>query len=143
LPAQPVRSQHAALCWRPHEGGVQVLLITSRDTGRWVLPKGWPIEDLAPHQAAAREAWEEAGVEGEVEAEPLGYYHYAKQVEPGLALPCAVSVHALKVRSVSDAGFPESGQRRRRWFAPEKAARKVAEPELRTLLAAFRPSRGD
>ncbi|MEN9850080.1 MAG: hypothetical protein RL128_243, partial [Pseudomonadota bacterium] len=60
------RTQYGALCWRMHRGKVEVLLITSRDTGRWVIPKGWPIDGLAPAQTAAREAWEEAGVEGDI-----------------------------------------------------------------------------
>ena len=70
--ATAARTQYGALCWRMHRGKVEVLLITSRDTGRWVIPKGWPIAGLAPAETAAREAWEEAGVEGDIADDGLG-----------------------------------------------------------------------
>ena len=73
-----VAAQSAALCWRMHKGRVQVLLITSRDTGRWVIPKGWPMTGLSSAAAAAREAWEEAGVEGKVQETVLGTFVYDK-----------------------------------------------------------------
>jgi 8-oxo-dGTP pyrophosphatase MutT (NUDIX family) len=126
------RSQYGALCWRAHRGQVEVLLITSRDTGRWVIPKGWPMGLLPPDIAAAQEAWEEAGVSGQVSDQPLGIYTYDKIVKLGQALPCAVTVYALRVVRLA-ATFPERKERRRKWFAAAKAARKVAEPELRAM----------
>lgn len=129
---QAPRSQYGALCWRMHRGHVEVLLITSRDTGRWVIPKGWPISDLDPSASAAREAWEEAGVRGKTETEPMGLYSYDKVLGPDSALPCAVSVFSLRVEELA-AKFPERKERRRKWFAAAKAAKKVAEPELRAL----------
>lgn len=135
-----VRIQYGALCWRHGVEGVEVLLITSRDTGRWVIPKGWPIESLSPEASAAREAWEEAGVEGATDPHCLGFYDYDKAI--GVArvpLLCRVAVYALQVESLA-MRFPEHKQRRRKWFSPVKAARKVAEPELQALLAAFGPT---
>ena len=131
------RTQYGALCWRLHRGKVEVLLVTSRDTGRWIIPKGWPISGLTPADTAAREAWEEAGVQGAVEPSgDLGAYGYAKVMTPTQAIPCSVQVYGLRVAALKDK-FPERKQRRRKWFGVEKAARKVAEPELRALLLAL------
>lgn len=127
------RTQYGAVCWRMHRGKVEVLLITSRDTGRWIIPKGWPIDGLAPEDAAAREAWEEAGVQGQIAADGLGAYGYEKVLTPSKSVPCSVLVFGLRVAKLKDK-FPERKERRRKWFEVEKAARKVAEPELRALL---------
>lgn len=117
-----------------HRGRVQVLLVTSRDTGRWIVPKGWPMAGKSPAETAATEAWEEAGVQGEVDAAaPVGHYAYDKLRAPKNAIPCLVSVFALRVAKLSDK-FPERKERRRKWFDAQKAARKVAEPDLRALL---------
>lgn len=126
------RNQFAALCWRMHRGRVEVLLITSRDTGRWVIPKGWPVAGKSPAESAAQEAWEEAGVRGQEGQEALGLYTYDKLRGTKEALPCAVSVYPLRVEELA-ARFPERKERRRRWFGADKAAKLVAEPELRTL----------
>ena len=127
------RTQYGALCWRMHRGKVEVLLITSRDTGRWIIPKGWPIAGLDPAQTAAREAWEEAGVEGDIASQGLGVFDYDKALGPKESVPCSVQVFGLRVAELKGK-FPEKKERRRKWFAHEKAARKVAEPELRNLL---------
>jgi 8-oxo-dGTP pyrophosphatase MutT (NUDIX family) len=126
-------TQYGAICWRMHRGKVEVLLITSRDTGRWVIPKGWPMEGCSPAEAAAREAWEEAGVEGLVTKDGLGLFAYEKVLSPKHALSCQVEVFALRVAKLVSK-FPERKERRRKWFAAEKAARKVVEPQLRQLL---------
>jgi 8-oxo-dGTP pyrophosphatase MutT (NUDIX family) len=126
--------QVGALCWRLRQGRIFVLLITSRDTGRWIIPKGWQIAGLTTAEAAAREAWEEAGVRGEVAAAGLGNYVYDKLIAPGLPHRCCVAVHPLRVAQVAHK-FPERGERRRKWFSAGKAARKVDEPELRALLS--------
>lgn len=130
------RIQFGALCWRAHRGQVEVLLITSRDTGRWVIPKGWPMADTPPCDSAAQEAWEEAGVRGKVAQKALGNYGYDKVLKPGLSHPCAVTVYPLRVERL-EVDFPEFKERRRKWFAAAKAARKVAEPELRALFTAL------
>ena len=126
-------SQSAALCWRMHRGRVEVLLVTSRDTGRWLLPKGWPIDGLSPAGSAGVEAWEEAGVVGSVREEPVGFFGYDKVLSAEESLPCIVSVHPLRVERLARR-FPERKQRSRKWFSAAKAARKVAEPELRDML---------
>ncbi|WP_434613431.1 NUDIX hydrolase [Tabrizicola sp. M-4] len=128
------RSQFGALCWRMRRGRVEVLLITSRDTGRWVIPKGWPMAGKSAHEAAVQEAWEEAGVRGLGSETALGLYSYDKQRKVKEALPCVVSVYPLRVEALA-ARFPERKERRRRWFAAAEAARLVAEPELRAMLA--------
>ncbi len=129
-------SQLGAVCWRMHRGRVEVLLITSRDTGRWVIPKGWPMTGLSAAEAAAREAWEEAGVQGEIADLPLGQFRYEKLMPAKPAIDCAVTVFGLRVQGLKDR-FPERKQRRRKWFAAPKAARKVQEPGLRDLFLAL------
>ena len=128
------RTQYGALCWRMHRGRVEVLLITSRDTGRWVIPKGWPMAGQDAAGAAAQEAWEEAGVTGEIGAEAMGFYGYDKTRRTREALPCVVTVYPLRVEELAK-DFPERKERRRRWFGAAKAAKLVAEPELQALLA--------
>lgn len=125
--------QYGALCWRLHRGKVEVMLITSRDTGRWVIPKGWPMEGRTPAGAALQEAWEEAGVLGDISGTTIGRFSYAKLVRPTKSVACCVEVFGLRVREVKD-NFPERKERRRKWFSAPSAARKVAEPELRALL---------
>lgn len=135
--ALDARCQYGALCYRTGgKEGCEVLLITSRDTGRWVIPKGWPIAGLSPALSAAREAWEEAGVKGKPAEAALGAYAYAKRMARGGAQPCVVEVFALEVSKLSN-DFPEKGQRRRKWVRPEKAAQRVDEPELAAILVAF------
>jgi 8-oxo-dGTP pyrophosphatase MutT (NUDIX family) len=119
-----------------HRGRVEVLLITSRDTGRWVIPKGWPMQGLTLAGAAEREAWEEAGVRGLIGDSSLGAFGYDKILKPGHALPCRVEVFPLRVHELQRL-FPERKMRRRKWFGHAKAARKVDEPELRGLLMAL------
>lgn len=139
------RTQCAALCWRRVQGRIEVLLVTSRETGRWVIPKGWPIEGLPPTAGAAREAWEEAGVRGEIGAACLGVYPYDKVLDRAgdapLAVPCVVAVYPMQVTAMRK-DFPEAAERRTKWFPLDKAARKVLEPELAALIAGFLPDAG-
>lgn len=137
--AMAARNQMGALCWRMRGSRPQVLLITSRDTGRWVIPKGWPMAHLAARDAALREAWEEAGVEGTGSGPALGFFAYRKALADRSSVPCVVEVFPVRVDRLADR-YPEKGQRRRKWFSPEKAAKKVAEPELRTLILRFAPA---
>lgn len=132
-------TQYAALCYRVHKkSGLQVLLVTSRDTGRWVLPKGWPMKDKSGPEAALREAYEEAGVIGDVRKSEVGLYPYDKRMEDGSVIPCVVTVFPVAVTKLAKS-FPEMRQRIRRWVKPKKAARLVDEAELQTLLASFDP----
>ena len=133
-----VRSQFAALCWRVRGDRVQVLLITSRGTGRWITPKGWPEDGMTPAEAAMREAWEEAGVIGRAQDQCLGIYSYDKVIEDKPSLPCVVMVYPVRVKALAGT-YPEASERRRKWFSPRKAAQKVAEPELARILHDFDP----
>jgi 8-oxo-dGTP pyrophosphatase MutT (NUDIX family) len=130
--------QVAALCWRTSpRHGVEVLLITSLNSKRWIIPKGWPEAELSPAENAAREAFEEAGVTGKISAEPVGSYHYLKEKKDGGGMPCTVKVFALAVTKQLD-DWPEKGAREMLWLSPEQAAVKVSEPALRQLLKNFR-----
>ncbi|MGQ7792009.1 NUDIX hydrolase [Faunimonas sp. B44] len=127
------RKQFAALPYRPIEdGGIEILLVTSRDTGRWVLPKGWPMKKHAPHVAAAIEAFEEAGAIGKPSKQAIGSYEYQKQTATD-TVPCRVTVYPLRVERLEET-WPEQDERRRVWFQPEDAAEQVQEPDLRALL---------
>lgn len=133
------RTQYGALCYRVRKDKVQVLLVTSRGTGRWIIPKGWPIPGSSPAEAAAREAWEEAGVLGRLRDICLGIYSYAKRQPHGRPLPCVVAVYPVKVRKLED-DYPEAKERRRKWVSLKKAASLVEEPELAALLRGFNPA---
>ncbi|PVA10443.1 NUDIX hydrolase [Pelagivirga sediminicola] len=135
-----LRTQFAALCYRMRRGKPEVLLITSRGSGRWIVPKGWPMDGKTPMQSAEIEAWEEAGVRGRIHPRCLGLYYYHKSVPGGADLPCVAMVYALKVREVA-ADFPEAGQRKRKWLRPKKAAALVDEPELAHMIRKFDPAR--
>ncbi|MEQ6250167.1 NUDIX hydrolase [Sulfitobacter sp. HNIBRBA3233] len=126
--------QVAALCYRATPEGKDVLLITSRDTGRWIVPKGWPIDGLDGPGAALQEAWEEAGVaEAEISPKPLGLYDYDKGVSDGESVPVTVTVYLARVTKLRDT-YPEVDERTRRWVASAQAATMVDEPELRDIL---------
>ena len=127
------RQQVGALCVRrADDGSQQVLLITSRGSGRWVIPKGWPTKRLKDHKAAAREAEQEAGVLGKVKSKPIGNYTYPK-TDGASAQSLRVAVFLLSVRR-ERRSWPERDERRRAWFPVHKAAKEVSEPELRTLI---------
>jgi 8-oxo-dGTP pyrophosphatase MutT (NUDIX family) len=131
--------QTAALPWRRAEdGAVEVLLITSRETGRWVIPKGWPMAGKSGAESAAQEAYEEAGVRGEVSPLAIGAFSYDKVAKSGAAKRLTVFVFPLEVRELLE-DWPERGQRTREWFPTHDAALRVNEPELQALIAAFVP----
>lgn len=137
---RPPSLQVGALCYRRARKGLRVLLITSRDTGRWVIPKGWPTRQHSEAWAAAREAYEEAGLRGEICERSVGHYVYPKRFRAGMSFPCLVRVYPLEARERVKI-YPETGQRRVKWFSPAKAARKVREPELAQILRDFDPER--
>ncbi len=130
--------QYAAIPVRfSGDGRLEVLLVTSRGSRRWVIPKGWPMRKVAPSAAAAREAYEEAGIEGVIRpGGAVGNYHYAKALGAG-EMPIKVKVFLLWVERQLDS-WPEQAERETRWFSPEEAAELVAEPELATLLLSTR-----
>ena len=134
---RPRRIQVAALCYRQTDLGKQVLMITSRDTHRWILPKGWPIDGHDCAGSALQEAWEEAGVKSaDIDPKPIGQYSYQKGLGGGLTTEVDTQVYATSVRDLSDT-YPESYERSRRWVTPKDAANMVDEPELREILRAF------
>ena len=126
--------QYAALPFRRRaDVGVEVLLITTRETGRWIIPKGWPIPGLSPQDSAAHEAREEGGLIGRIGEMVIGRYHYDKRLASGSVVRCAVDVFLLEV-SEQMKSWPEQRERRTRWFAVAEAAGAVEEPELRDIL---------
>jgi 8-oxo-dGTP pyrophosphatase MutT (NUDIX family) len=135
---QACQIQYAALPYRRRaDGAMEILLVTSRETKRWVIPKGWPIKGRRPHVAAAREALEEAGLVGRVDKEPIGTYRYNKRLKNGAAVPCMVEVFPLEVR-LQKKKWPEKGQRSFCWFSPEDAAEAVEEAGLGEAIRTLR-----
>jgi 8-oxo-dGTP pyrophosphatase MutT (NUDIX family) len=127
------KSQVAALPYRLNEHGqVEVLLVTSRETGRWLIPKGGIMKGKKPWEAAAQEAREEAGVEGSIARKPLGHYTYWKRKADHFAL-YKVEVFGLEVERQLQS-WPEQGQRRQQWFDPVIASDRVLEPALADLI---------
>ena len=130
---RPKRLQVAALCHRGERGKREYLLITSRDTGRWIIPKGWPVRGLDSHEAALKEAWEEAGVKtGNANSRPEGAYTYQKKQETGWSFPVETLVYSVAVTELSKE-YPEAGERTRKWVTAEAAAEMVEEPELQQI----------
>ena len=126
--------QYAALPYRRRDGGaIEVMLVTSRETRRWIIPKGWPIAGAKPHASAAREALEEAGVVGRADADTIGTYRYTKRLKNGAEARCKVAVFPLEVKAQRKR-WREKGERKARWFDLAKAVRVVQEPGLRRLL---------
>jgi 8-oxo-dGTP pyrophosphatase MutT (NUDIX family) len=130
------RRQVAALPWRGQGPALEILLVSSRETRRWVIPKGWPMKDKPDHQAAAQEAYEEAGLDGVIVDKPAGDYEYLKRLKSGAAKLVKVDVYPMQVTG-EHATWPEKGQRTLQWMAPVEAALAVQEPELRDLIARF------
>ena len=131
-----VGQQYAALPYRWVDGALEILLLTSRETHRWVIPKGWPMAGKKPHAAAAQEALEEAGVIGKIAKTPVGAYTYVKRLKNGAGLVCKVDVFPLAVARQLKR-WPEQAQRTAHWFTPHEAAEAVNEPELDDLIEAF------
>lgn len=125
--------QYAALPYRVRNGALSVMLITSRETGRWVIPKGWPENDLQPHQVATREAYEEAGLKGRVETAPFAAFEYLKRLANEKRRHCTVLVFPLRVEEELDV-WPEMHERRRQWMTPAEASECVDESELVEML---------
>lgn len=135
-----VRTQFAALCYRIVRDKPEVLMITSRGTGRWIIPKGWPIDGKTPTESALQEAWEEAGVVGRVTGPCLGLFSYQKVLPEDGDLLCVAMVYPVRVKSLAG-DYPEKGQRRRKWVRPKKAAQMVDEPELAQIIKDFDPAK--
>lgn len=135
------RRQVAALPLRlAKNGAIEILLVTSRDTGRWIIPKGWTSKRIKDCKAAAREAREEAGVKGKILRDAIGTYRYIKR-ELGNGVLIEVRVFLLKV-SKRCKRWPEKRERRRAWFHIEDAASRVSDPELSILIGLLREKNG-
>lgn len=126
--------QAGVIPYRIVDGQLEVLLVTSRDSGRWVIPKGYIDAGLNARQAAVQEAWEEAGVRGEITSTiPLGFIPYLKILGDGEARAASIEVHTLLVKR-EEKKWPEYKERERKWLTPEEAASRVREPALAALL---------
>jgi 8-oxo-dGTP pyrophosphatase MutT (NUDIX family) len=128
--------QVAALPFRVNGTALEILLVTSKHNRRWIVPKGWPVEGGAPQACAAREALEEAGVSGDVERIPIGFFHYFKTLKRNVIVPCKVVVFPLRVTRWRKT-WAEGDARDRRWCSIDEAVAAVAEPELRRLIRKF------
>ena len=126
--------QAGAIPYRVVDGAIEVLLITSRDTGRWVIPKGYVESGETAAEAAAKEAFEEAGVVGSIPRRlPLGFVPYVKILKGGKGCPASIEVYPLLVEARKK-DWPEKGQRKAKWFTVEEAAERVDEPALAALI---------
>ena len=128
-----VLTQIAALPYVIVRDEILVCLITSRGTQRWIIPKGWPGAKRTGARTASREAYEEAGIVGEVANQPLGEYRSHKGLSNGFSVRTNITVFPLKA-SKQLADFPERGERQYRWLSPEEAAELCGEAGLRDIL---------
>ena len=133
-----IRVQYGVLPYTLTEAGsLEILLVTTRQTRRWIIPKGGPIKGLKPPQSAAREAYEEAGVRGKVGAKSIGVFSYEKRMEEsGVVTPCEVRVFPMLVKRQLEA-WPEAQQREARWFEARDGVAAVKIDGLRELITSF------
>ncbi len=132
------RQQYAALPYMQSGERVDVLLITRRRSGRWIIPKGWPEAPLSGPELAALEAYEEAGLKGRIGKKSIGSFSYIKQLEDGSKIKCEVTVYPLRVNA-QYLDWPEKGQRQLRWLKKKKAVELIEELELAALIKKFTP----
>ncbi|MBF0250133.1 MAG: NUDIX hydrolase [Alphaproteobacteria bacterium] len=127
--------QSAVIPYRKKKKGLEILLVTSLDTGRWVIPKGHIDEGLTARESAIKEAYEEAGVKGVTARQALGAYRYVKDVKKGGGLR-RVKVFAMEVIVALD-DWPERAKRKRKWMSVNDAAKAVKEKKLSKILESF------
>ena len=132
-----LRTQFAALCYRIKDDKLQFCIVTSRRSKRWIVPKGWPMHGETPMDAAATEAFEEAGVRGIIYPRPIGVFSYYK-VRSQDELLCMAVVYPLKVKKILKR-WPEDRERERKWVSRKKAAQMVDDPELSVIIQTFNP----
>ena len=129
--------QSGVLAWRlKGRKKAEILLVTSRRSGRWMIPKGWPMPGRTLADSAAQEAFEEAGIRGEIDPQPIGTFRHVKQHLLLGRLEIDILVHRLAVqRELSD--WPERGERSRKWFPVREAALQVDSDGLKKLIVRF------
>src|SRR5262249_35160713 len=128
------RLQYGALPYRRGNGHrAEFMLVTSRETRRWIIPKGWPKRGKSPHRSAAREAFEEAGVLGAVGRRAVGSFSYEKRMKNGRSVECEVRVFPLEVKRQRKR-WPEKQERRCQWLSATKAVEKVKDPLLGKII---------
>jgi 8-oxo-dGTP pyrophosphatase MutT (NUDIX family) len=128
--------QAGALCWREGEAGIEILLVTSRRSGKWGVPKGWSLRGRPLHRTAAREAWEEAGVIGQTNNRLLGLVDAPKSYRLIGEVAWKLALYPLAVEQLAD-DWSERGLRERRWFSREEAAKLVRPRAIAPLLRSF------
>jgi 8-oxo-dGTP pyrophosphatase MutT (NUDIX family) len=130
----PVPVQSGALPWRlKRSRKAEILLVTGRRSGRWIIPKGWPMAGKSLAESAEQEAFEEAGIKGRIGGAAIGSFRHVKQHLIFGGIEVDIHVHALAVEKVL-ADWPERGERQRRWFTLDEAAANVHSPQLRELI---------
>jgi len=133
-PREAILHQAGVIAYRVVGGRVQVLLVTSRETARWIVPKGNIAAGSTPAQAAKREAREEAGIKGVIENSiPLGMYTYFKKRPSGEARAATVEVYLLRVEEQLKK-WPERRQRKLAWLSITEAVKVIQEPGVVPLL---------
>ncbi|HEX5279704.1 MAG TPA: NUDIX hydrolase [Micropepsaceae bacterium] len=129
-------SQYGALPWRRTPDGLEILLITTRNTRRWIVPKGWPEAGRTAQQCAAQEAFEEAGVTGAVAEHPVGMFSYKKQLKSGQIVTCRIRIYPLEVNEIAG-DWPEKSARETKWCEISEALVLVEDPGLKRIIAKF------
>jgi ADP-ribose pyrophosphatase YjhB (NUDIX family) len=129
--------QYGALPYRISAHTVEVMLITSRETKRWVIPKGWPMMGKKPHKVAEIEAFQEAGIKGVIRNKPVGVYPYSKIMPDGESRLCFVAVFPLRV-TLEKVTWRETAERHRQWFPQDDAADLVDEGALAQIINGWR-----
>ncbi len=128
------QQQYGVIPWRRDKHDcVRVLLITSRTHHRWIVPKGWPIQGRAAYMSAALEAFEEAGVIGDIQTRPIATYHHEKNYADGTQQYRRVTLFGMRVRGTLT-NWPEREERQRRWFSLDEAAEVIGDRELADIL---------
>ncbi|MEO9772768.1 NUDIX hydrolase [Roseibium sp.] len=134
---RPRRLQIAALCCRQGDNEPEILLVSTRGTGRLILPKGWPEKDKPAYETAVIEAYEEAGVVGEPDSRAMGSFRSFKGLSDGLRIRTKVLVFRIRFKKQLQS-FPEIGQRKLFWLPLSEAIEAVDEPALGRFLRKHR-----
>ena len=139
VPSESLARQVAALPYRRKAGRLEIMLVTSRETRRWVIPKGWPMKGLKDYNAAKREAFEEAGIKGRIGKKSIGKFDYDKHNADGSFQTIRVKVYPLEVKETLRT-WPEKKERTRAWFSMPEGSALVADEGLKTVLGKFASS---